>query len=88
MWATVIEAAKAALFEKVQEMTKEEAKELLDKLGIKVGEVTDEILEKVEDYKAELDTETRRKVRAFWACITGLSSLVFLGIGLYLGQFI
>lgn len=88
MWATLIDAAKAALFEKVQEMTKEEAKELLDKLGIKVGEVTDEILEKIEDYKAELDTETRRKVRTFWACITGLSSLAFLGIGLYLGQFI
>ena len=88
MLATLIEAGKAALFEKVHEMTKEEAKALLDKLGIKVAEVTDEVLEKVEAYKAELDTETRRKVRAFWGCIAGLCSLAFLGIGLYLGQFI
>ena len=31
MWAALIEAAKAALFEKVKEMTKEEAKKLLPK---------------------------------------------------------
>lgn len=47
-------------------MTKSELKELLKELGSKAGEVAGEIEEKIEAEKAELDTETRRKVRAFW----------------------
>lgn len=65
-----IEIIKAAIFdaakEKVTEMTKEEVKEWLDKLGVKVEEVTDELLAKVEAQKALLDAETRRKTRLFW----------------------
>ena len=41
-------------------------KELLDKLGVKVEEVTDEIVAKVQAQKALLDAETRRKTRLFW----------------------
>ena len=52
--------------EKVTEMTKEEVKEWLDKLGVKVEEVTDELIAKVEAQKALLDAETRRKTRLFW----------------------
>ena len=44
-------------------MTKEEVKEWLDKLGVKVEEVTDELIAKVEAQKALLDAETRRKTR-------------------------
>ena len=62
-------------------MTKSELKELLKELGNKAGEVAGEIEERIEAEKAELDTETRRKVRAFWApvgVVLGvLATLVF-----------
>ena len=47
-------------------MTKSELKELLKQLGARAESVSEQILEKVEAEKTELDTETRRKVRAFW----------------------
>ena len=47
-------------------MTKSELKELLKQLGARAESVSEQILENVEAEKAELDTETRRKVRAFW----------------------
>ena len=81
MWAALIEAAKAALFEKVKEMTKEEAKKLLDKLGVRVSEVTDEIVANVQAYKDELDAETRRKTRLFWAIVAAVCSAVSFGVG-------
>lgn len=62
-------------------MTKEEAKKLLEKLGVHVSEVTDEIVAKVEAYKAELDTETRRKTRLFWAIVAAACSAVSFGVG-------
>lgn len=66
-WVSQKEAsALEALKEKVTEMTKEEVKEWLDKLGVKVEEVTDELIAKVEAQKALLDAETRRKTRLFW----------------------
>ena len=66
MWNFIVKALKDALKEKVTEMTKREVKELLDKLGVKVEEVTDEIVAKVQAQKALLDAETRRKTRLFW----------------------
>lgn len=66
MWNLIVQALKEALKEKVTEMTKEEVKEWLDKLGVKVEEVTDELIAKVEAQKALLDAETRRKTRLFW----------------------
>lgn len=52
-------------------MTKSELKELLKQLGARAESVSEKILEKVEAEKAELDKETRRKVRVFWigACV-------------------
>ena len=47
MWNLIVQALKEALKEKVTEMTKEEVKEWLDKLGVKVEEVTDELIAKV-----------------------------------------
>ena len=66
MWNLIVGALKDALKEKVTEMTKEEVKEWLGKLGVKVEEVTDDIIAKVEAQKALLDAETRRKTRLFW----------------------
>ncbi len=47
-------------------MTKEELKSSLKDFGSKGKEIADELYEKLETEKEELDTETRRKVRAFW----------------------
>ena len=84
MWAALIEAAKAALFEKVKEMTKEEAKKLLDKLGVRVSEVTDEIVANVQAYKDELDAETRRKTRLVWGIVAVVCSVVSFCAGHYI----
>ena len=47
-------------------MTKEELKSALKDFGSKGKEIADELYEKLETEKEELDTDTRRKVRAFW----------------------
>lgn len=78
MWGLIVKALKEALKEKVYDMTKNEVKEWLDKLGVKVEEVTDDLIAKVEAQKAQLDTETRRKVRAFWIGVTAVG--IVLGI--------
>lgn len=83
MWGLIVKALKDALKEKVTEMTKEEVKEWLDKLGVKVEEVTDELIAKVEAQKAQLDTETRRKVRAAWIAISVVALVVGLAVGWY-----
>lgn len=81
MWNFIVKALKEALKEKVTEMTKEEVKEWLDKLGVKVEEVTDELIAKVEAQKALLDTETRRKVRAFWIGVTAVGIVLGIAAG-------
>lgn len=63
------------------EMTKTEAQAFLEQLGVKVGEITDDVVAKVEAAKAQLDTETRRKVRAFWIGMTMLALVLGIGIG-------
>lgn len=65
-------------------MTKEEAKAFLDKIGVKVDEITDDIAEKVEDYKATLDTETRRTVRKFWAVVSVIAFVAGVAVGHFL----
>lgn len=51
-------------------MTKEEVLAKLKELGLDVNGATEEVIQKaqawLEDQKAGLDTETRRKVRSFW----------------------
>ena len=52
-------------------MTRDELKALLEQLGLKAEQITDQVIEKLEEKieyeKSQLDTQTRRKVRAFWA---------------------
>lgn len=83
MWGLIVKALKEALKEKVYDMTKNEVKEWLDKLGVKVEEVTDELIAKVEAQKALLDAETRRKVRAAWIAISVVALVVGLAVGWY-----
>ncbi len=47
-------------------MTKSDLQSLLKKFGIRSEELADKVYAKLEEEKAELDTDTRRKVRAFW----------------------
>lgn len=66
-----LQAALAAFFDYAKEAAmdkvKEEAKKIAEELGIKIDEWTDEMLADLAAKKEELDKETRRKVRAFWA---------------------
>lgn len=57
-------------------MTKTEAKTFLEQLGVKVSEITDDVIAKVENAKAQLATETRRKVRTFWGPVGFVVGLV------------
>lgn len=62
-------------------MTKEEAKALLEKFGVKVGEITDDIAAEVAEWKAGLDTETRRAVRPYWITIAVIAFVLGCGVG-------
>ena len=47
-------------------MTKQELEALLKDFGSKGKQVAAQVYDKIESEKEEMDTETRRKVRAFW----------------------
>lgn len=47
-------------------MTKQELEALLKDFGTKGKQVAAQVYDKIESEKEEMDTETRRKVRAFW----------------------
>ncbi|WP_302715450.1 hypothetical protein [Sutterella wadsworthensis] len=68
-------------------MTKEEVLAKLKELGIDVNGATDEVIQKaqawLEDQKAQLDTETRRKVRAAWIAVSVVALVVGLAVGWY-----
>lgn len=61
-------------------MTKEEIVTELRVLGINVSDIKDEALAKAQEWlngqKAQLDTKTRRKVRAFWGPVGFVVGLV------------
>ena len=58
-------------------MTKEELKSALEGFGLKGKEIADDLYEKLETEKEELDTETRRKVRAFWLPVGFVLGVLF-----------
>lgn len=66
-------------------MTKEEVLTKLKDLGLDVSGATDEVIAKaqawLEDQKAQLDTETRRKVRAFWIGVTAVGIVLGIAAG-------
>lgn len=68
-------------------MTKEEVLAKLKELGLDVNGATEEVIQKaqawLEDQKAQLDTETRRKVRAAWIAISVVALVVGLVVGWY-----
>lgn len=62
-------------------MTKEEAKALLEKLGIKLDEIGDDVEEKIAEWKSGLDAETRRAVRPYWLAMVAIAFALGVGIG-------
>lgn len=62
-------------------MTKEEAKEFLDKIGVKVDELTDDIVAEVAEWKSGLDAETRRAVRPYWIAMVAIAFVLGCGVG-------
>lgn len=62
-------------------MTKEEAKALLEKLGMKVDEVSDELEAKITEWKSGLDAETRRAVRPYWLAMVAIAFVLGCGVG-------
>lgn len=66
-------------------MTKEEVIAKLKDLGLDVNGATEEVIQKaqawLEDQKAQLDTETRRKVRAFWIGVTAMGIVLGIAAG-------
>ncbi len=62
-------------------MTKDEAKALLEKLGMKVDEVSDELEAKITEWKSGLDAETRRAVRPYWIAMVAIAFVLGCGVG-------
>lgn len=62
-------------------MSKEEAKAFLDKIGVKVDEITDDIATEVDEWKSGLDAETRRTVRPYWITISVITFVLGCGVG-------
>ena len=66
-------------------MTKEGVLAKLKELGLDVTGATEEVIQKaqawLEDQKAQLDTETRRKVRAFWIGVTAVGIVLGIAAG-------
>lgn len=62
-------------------MTKEEAKALLEKLGIKLDEIGDDVEEKIAGWKSGVDAETRRAVRPYWLAMVAIAFVLGCGVG-------
>lgn len=62
-------------------MTKEELKALLEQIGVKVDEITDDIAVEVAEWKSGLDAETRRAVRPYWITISVIAFVLGCGVG-------
>lgn len=73
-------------------MTKEEVLAKLKELGLDVNGATEEVIQKAQAWldaqKAQMDTETRRKCRVFWGCVTGVMTLVGGVAGFYIAHLI
>lgn len=63
-------------------MTQQELENQLKAFGSKGKEIAAEIYDKLEQEKAELDTETRRQVRQFWIGV----SVVTFAVGVFVGH--
>lgn len=63
-------------------MTKDELKTVLKDFGSRGKQIADELYDKLETEKETMDTDTRRKTRAFWAFV----AICAFGIGIAVGH--
>lgn len=67
-------------------MTKDDIRQVLEKMGVKADAVADAVVarieQKIENEKALLDKETRRQVRKFWIFVSALC----FGLGAVVGN--
>ncbi len=67
-------------------MTKDDIRNVLEKMGVKADAVADAVVarleQKIENEKAMLDKETRRQVRKFWIVV----SVATFALGVFVGQ--
>ena len=62
-------------------MTKQELENQLKYFGSKGKEIAAQIYDKLEEEKAQLDTDTRRTVRTFWVFVSAVAFAAGIGIG-------
>lgn len=62
-------------------MTKAELQEILDRIGVRAGQVAEDFEEKVDEWKSGLDAETRRAVRPYWITIAVIAFVLGCGVG-------
>ena len=71
-------------------MTLEDLKKQLEAFGVKTDALADDVKEKLQtcldDQKSQLDTETRRKVRAFWAGVACVALIAGYAAGFYIAR--
>lgn len=62
-------------------MTKQELQEIVDRLGVRADQLADDIEERIDEWKAGLDAETRRAVRPYWITIAVIAFVLGYGVG-------
>ena len=62
-------------------MDKTDIKEIVDRLGVRADQLADDIVERVDEWKAGLDAETRRAVRPYWITVSAVAFVLGCGLG-------
>lgn len=62
-------------------MTKQEIQELVNKLGVRADQLAEDFEEKVDEWKAGLDAETRRAVRPYWLAMVAIAFVLGCSVG-------
>lgn len=69
-------------------MTKDDIRNVLEKMGVKADAVADAVVarleQKIENEKVMLDKETRREVRKFWIFVSALCFCLGVVVGSFL----
>lgn len=67
-----------------QQSFKDQAQKIIDELGLKVNYLSEEAAKKVVEWKATVDTDTRREVRKYWIGLTVIAFLLGYSVAMIL----
>lgn len=67
-----------------QQSFKDQAQKIIDELGLKVNYLSEETAKKVVEWKATVDTDTRREVRKYWIGLTVIAFLLGYAVAMVL----